>query len=133
MISKYIKLYIDRGKRFCWFLMAMLIRSITKVNNNQIFCWSYSFKKYACNPRYITEYLLDNASEYKIYWAFDKKFDVSLLDSRIHVVRKYSLKYLYALYTSKFVFYNTRNYRFDSMFFKNFTFIPKRITNQISI
>lgn len=109
---------IDRIKRLYWFLLAMLIRKITKVNKNQIICWSYSFKKYACNPRFITEFLLDNAPEYKIYWAFDEFFDASKLDSRICVVKKNSLKYLYILYTSKFIFYNTRNNIFESFFLK---------------
>jgi len=108
--NRLIKLY--------WFVLAMLIRLFVKVNDKQIFCWSYRFKKYACNPRFITEYLLENAPEYKIYWAFDKDFDTSSLDSRICVVRKYSLDYLYALYSSKFVFYNTRNIQFESMFIK---------------
>lgn len=118
MNAESFKRQKDRIKRLYWFVLAMFVRSVVKVNDKQIICWSYSFKKYACNPRFITEYLLDNAPEYKIYWAFDKKFDTSMLDSRIHIVRKYSLKYLYALYTSKFVFYNTRNNQFGSMFRK---------------
>ena len=117
MIS-YIKLQTNRVKRLCWFLLAMIVRNFTKVDEHKVFCWSYNFRKYACNPRAITEYLLDNAPEYKIIWAFDRKFDTSKLDSRIKVVRVYSFDHLIALYSSKFVFYNTRNYQFDSMFIK---------------
>ena len=118
MVKVNFKHQKDRFVRLYWFILAMMIRPFVKVNKKQIFCWSYSCSKYACNPRYITEYLLDNAPEYKIYWAFNKNFDVSKLDTRINIVRKYSLKYLYALYTSKFVFYNTRNPILDSMFIK---------------
>lgn len=113
-----MKHQIDRIRRFFWYLLAMLIRAITKVDENKVFCWSYNFKKYACNPRAITEYLLDNAPEYQIYWAFDHSFDASKLDSRIHIVRKYSIDYLIALYSSKYVFYNARNNIYGSMFKK---------------
>lgn len=117
-MMSYIKFQLNRVKRLFWFILAMIVRSITKVDEYKVFCWSYSFKKYACNPRAITEYLLDYAPEYNIIWAFDRKFDTSNIDPRIQIVRKYSLKYLYALYTSKFVFYNTRNNQYDSMFIK---------------
>lgn len=114
-----MKLLINRLKRLVWYIMAMIVRPFIKVNNKRIFCWSYHAKKYACNPRALTEYILANhANEYEIYWGFDKNVDVSMLDERIHVVRKYSLQYLYALYSSKFVFYNTRNNPYDSMFVK---------------
>lgn len=114
-----MKLLINRLKRLVWYIMAMIVRPFIKINNKRIFCWSYSAKKYACNPRALTEYILANhANEYEIYWGFDKNVDVSMLDERIHVVRKHSLHYLYALYSSKFVFYNTRNNPYDSMFVK---------------
>lgn len=114
-----LKKQINRIERLVWYIMAMIVRPFIKVKNNRIFCWSYSAKKYACNPRALTEYILDNhANEYEIYWGFDKDVDVSILDERIHVVRKYSLHYLYALYSSKFVFYNARNNPYDSMFVK---------------
>lgn len=114
-----LKKQINRIERLVWYIMAMIVRPFIKVKNNRIFCWSYSAKKYACNPRALTEYILENhANEYEIYWGFDKDVDVSMLDERIHVVRKYNLSYLYALYSSKFVFYNTRNCPRDSMFVK---------------
>lgn len=96
-----------------------MVRPFVKINDKRIFCWSYSAKKYACNPRALTEYILASKSnEYEIYWGFNKDVDTSMLDSRIHVVRRYSIKYLYALYSSKYVFYNSRNRIYDSMFIK---------------
>lgn len=115
----FVKLQLDRIVRLIWYMLAMVVRQLTKVNNRKVFCWSYNFRKYACNPRAITEFILNNkVEEYEIYWAFDKQFDTSGLDRRIHVVRKYSFAYLYALYTSKFIFYNARNNPFESMFIK---------------
>lgn len=114
-----MKKQTNRIIRIFWFIVAMIIRPIVKINNKRIFCWSYSAKKYACNPRALTEYILANhAEEYEVYWGFDKDIDVTMLDKRIHVVRKYSIHYLYALYSSKFIFYNARNNPHDSMFVK---------------
>ena len=105
--------------RLFWYIVAMILRPFIKINDKRIFCWSYGAKKYACNPRALTEYILNNkVGEYEIYWGFDKEVNVSKLDKRIHVVRKYSLSYIYALYSSKFVFYNTRNNPRSSLFVK---------------
>lgn len=111
-------LFFDKCKRSFYYVLAIILRKFTSVKHNQVFCWSYGGDKYACNPRAITEYLLENAPEYNIYWAFDKSYDASKLDKRINVVRKYSFLYLYALYTSKFVFHNARNNQYQSMFIK---------------
>lgn len=115
----FLELQLDRIKRLFWFSVAMIVRFLTKVNNRKVFCWSYGAAQYACNPRALTEYILDTVvGDYDIYWAFTRKFNVSDLDPRIHIVRKYSLSYLYALYTSKFIFSNKRNDWLDSMFIK---------------
>lgn len=112
-------MYLNRVRRLFWYILALIVRPFVKINDKRIFCWSYSATKYACNPRALTEYILANKSdEYEIYWGFNKDVDTSKLDPRIHIVRKYSIKYLYALYSSKFVFYNSRNRIYDSMFIR---------------
>ena len=119
MLKSFIKLQLNHIKRLFWFLLAMVVRAVCKVNKRKIFFWSYLATKYACNPRAITEYILDVApNDYDIYWAFEKNVDTSSLHPRIQIVRRYSLSYLYALYTSKFVIYNMTNNIFDSMFVK---------------
>ena len=46
--------------------------------------WSYYFKQYSCNPRYLTEFLLENNPEYEIYWIFRKNVDIfALIDGVI--------------------------------------------------
>lgn len=117
MIS--IKHQLNRIKRLFLYTEAMIIRSISPINKKRIFMSSFGFRKYACNPRAITEYLLTNHSdEYEIYWAFEKGFVPKNMDKRIRVVLKYSLDYFIAMYTSKFVIRNSRNNRMDSMFKK---------------
>ncbi len=110
---------LNRCIRLFWFIVALIIRNFSKVKNNQIFCWSYHFSKYSCNPKAITEYILENVpDDFEIYWAFDSKNIPKELDNRIRVVVQYNFKYLVALYTSKFIITNSRNNKYDSMFIK---------------
>lgn len=115
----YIQLQFDRIKRLYFYLMAMFVRSFSSINEKRVFMWSFHFDKYACNPRAITEYLLkSHPEEYEIYWAFEKGAIPNDLDKRIICVRKYSFAYFRAMYTSKFVITNLRNYVMYTMFRK---------------
>lgn len=89
--------------------ISYIISRLTTIKDNRILCSSYDNTKYSCNPRYITEYLLNNApGKYEIYWSFANKKIPSSLPAEIRVVKYLSLKYLYVLSTSKFLFSNTR-------------------------
>jgi CDP-glycerol glycerophosphotransferase len=91
---------------------------IFPVKNNTIIMWSYYYTKYSCNPRYITEYMLENDVEnYKIYWVFEKKNIPFINDSRINIIKWKSLRYFYILCTSKFIITNSRVFN-DSYFNK---------------
>lgn len=115
----FIKLQKERLTCLYYYLIAMIIRPFIRIKKNRIFFWSYYFDKFACNPKALTEYILDKHPEdFEIYWAFEKKFDISCLDKRIHVVRYRTLKYFFALYSSRFVFTNLRNARYDTGFVK---------------
>lgn len=97
----------------------MIVRPFIRVNQKQIICFTYKLKKYSCNPRVITEYLLQNhENEFKIIWAFDKSINISNIDPRIHVVRLFSIEYIKALYSSKYVIYNMRNNPMLTLFIK---------------
>lgn len=109
---------INKFKIAISFLIAFLIRTFIPVNKYRIFCWSYNFSKYACNPRAITEWLLSNNKGYEIYWAFNNPKDINDIHPDVKVVKKRSIKYFVALYSSKFIFNNTRNYPKDSFFIK---------------
>ena len=112
-------LFFDRCERTCFFILGMIIRPFVKVKRNQIICWSFNFSKYACNPRMITEYILEHYEhEYEVYWAFKKGIDVSSLPSGVHVLNKNSLRYLFVLYSSHFVINNMRNDFMESYFIK---------------
>ena len=111
--------HLDRIKRVLIYSLAMVVRTFTPIKSNRIFMWSYSFDKYACNPRAFTEYLLKaHPGEYEIFWGFKKGYKPQDIDSRIHIVNQYSFAYLKAIYTSKYIFSNKRNYKLLTMFNK---------------
>jgi len=78
------------------------------IKSNKIFMFSYYGSQYGCNPKYITEYIIQNISKerFDIVWAFND------LNKRDHIpvrkVKTMSLKYYYELCTSKVVITNFR-------------------------
>lgn len=118
-MHSFLVLQLDRIKRVSIYLFAMFIRTFTKIVKNRIFMWSYHADKYACNPRIITEFLLEkHPDEFEIFWAFEENSIPQCLDEKIKVVKKYSLAYFVAMYSSKYVFTNSRNDKMDTMFNK---------------
>ncbi len=92
--------------------IALLIISFFNrlpVKKNKIFLFSYYGSQYGCNPKYITEYILDNCptGKFDLVWAFnDLKLNEGL--QGIRKVRTMSLRYFYELCTSKVVITNFR-------------------------
>ncbi|MFC7322725.1 CDP-glycerol glycerophosphotransferase family protein [Halobacillus campisalis] len=79
------------------------------IKKNKIFMFSYYGSQYGCNPKYITEYILNNIpkGKFEIIWAFNKPNDHKL-DPQIKKVKVMSLKYFYELCTSKVIITNFR-------------------------
>ena len=114
-----IQIQINRIRRAYWLLISFIMRHFIKTHNNRVFCWAYGNNKYSCNPRAITEFILENFPDsYEIFWAFNKDVNTTKLDSRIKIVRKYDLSYIVALYSSKFIITNSRNIINDTLFIK---------------
>lgn len=115
----FLELQIDRASRIIWYCLSMVIRPFVKVRKNRAFFWAYDFDKYACNPKALTEYIIENhPDDFEIYWAFDRSFDTSVLDKRIKVVRIHTIAYAIALYSSRFVINNRRTIKFGDFFIK---------------
>lgn len=95
------------GKSFGNFF-SLIIRCFTKVHEGRVMCWAYSFKQYSCNPRYLTEFLLENNPEFEIFWVFRGNVDTSGIDSRIRCVRYRSLQYYLLVNTAEFFITNAR-------------------------
>ncbi|MEI5907737.1 CDP-glycerol glycerophosphotransferase family protein [Bacillus spongiae] len=90
-------------------LLIVHLFNLLPVQNNKIFLFSYYGSQFGCNPKYITDYIINNEPDGKfdIVWAFND------LESRKHLesfrkVKVMSLKYFYELCTSKVVITNFR-------------------------
>lgn len=89
-------------------LLAWIIRLTTEVKPRRVVCWAYNFKQYGCNPRYLTEYLLENHPDFEICWVFRRGVDTSQVDPRIRIVRLRSWEYLKMMATAEFLVTNSR-------------------------
>lgn len=80
------------------------------MQDNKILAMAYQSKQFACNPKYITEYLRTQfPGEFDITWAFrDSHRFEWLKEWGYNVVEMYSREYLYAAATSRTVIYNMR-------------------------
>lgn len=89
-------------------IFSLIIRCFTRVHKGRMMCWAYTFKQYSCNPRYLTEHLLENNTEFEIFWVFRGNVDTSGVDKRIKCVRYKSLRYFLLVNTSEFFITNAR-------------------------
>jgi CDP-glycerol glycerophosphotransferase len=99
---------INRVAKVFGYIFTLIVRCFTKVQKGRIMCWAYSFKQYSCNPRYLTEHLLENNPEFEIYWVFRGGIDTSVIDKRIRCVRYKSLEYFKLVNTAEFFITNAR-------------------------
>ena len=86
------------------------IYSALPLKRNKIILWSNGFRSYGCNPKYITEYLLENyPNQLDIVWVISSIVDVpESIPQNVRVVRYFSRAYLYELHTAGFVICNAR-------------------------
>ena len=99
---------INRVAKVFGYIFTLIVGCFTKVQKGRIMCWAYSFKQYSCNPRYLTEHLLENNPEFEIYWVFRGGIDTSVIDKRIRCVRYKSLEYFKLVNTAEFFITNAR-------------------------
>ncbi|MBO7301791.1 MAG: CDP-glycerol glycerophosphotransferase family protein [Bacteroidaceae bacterium] len=89
-------------------ILSFLIRCFVPVQKGVIICWAYNFKQYSCNPKYLSEYILDNENDYKIYWVFRSNKYAKRLDKRIEYVKFRSWKYFKLINSAEFLITNLR-------------------------
>ena len=89
-------------------LYSFLIRLFHPVEKNKVMCWAYNFKQFGCNPKYLTEFLLENNSGFDIYWVLRKNVSTKGIDPRIKIVRFRSLEYYKLVNTAGFLITNAR-------------------------
>ena len=99
-LNRFIKLFGN--------IMSAVVRCSTKVERGRVLCWAYNYKQYGCNPRYLTEYLLENYPDMDIVWVFRRGIDISDIDKRIKCVRFRSWEYLKMVNSAEFLITNSR-------------------------
>lgn len=114
MLRKIIQTFLNRSHRVLLYGLALILRNIIPINKGQIICTSYSFKRYSCNPKYISEYILDNnIPGFKIIWLLDKNCDTADIDKRIEIVTPNTIRHIIKLYSSEFIINNSRCKKFE--------------------
>jgi CDP-glycerol glycerophosphotransferase len=95
-------------KRYLAIAMVYIFNCLP-IKNNKIFLFSYYGSQYGCNPKYITEYILNNypKGKFDVVWAFNNLDDKSYLTG-FRKVKVMSLRYFYELCTSKVIITNFR-------------------------
>lgn len=88
--------------------VAWYVRCNSKIKPGRVVFWSYNFKQYGCNPRYLSDYLLNHYPDMEIYWVFRSGVDTSQVDNRVHKVKFRSMEYLRVMATAEFLITNTR-------------------------
>lgn len=110
---------INRVKRVCWLFLGLIVRFFSRIKKGQILFISYQGKNYSCNPRAITEYIIENKlEEFTLYWLFSPEADISVLPPNVNVVRPHTLNYLKILYSSEFLINNQRQFLLSSYWLK---------------
>jgi CDP-glycerol glycerophosphotransferase len=99
---------LEQTKRMI-ILCVIHLFNLLPIKNNKIFLYSYYGAQYGCNPKYITEYILENTpkGQYELVWAFNELESKKHLTD-IHKVKTMSIKYFYQLCTSKVIITNFR-------------------------
>src|SRR5690625_125381 len=105
----------QRIKRWLAFLVIHLFNLIP-IKRNKVLLFSYYGSQYGCNPKYITEDLLQHTEEghFDIVWAVNERAAKQLPD-QVRSVKMMSLRYFYELCTSKVII---TNYRMTDLFVK---------------
>lgn len=113
--------YCDRVIRFLWYILARIIRLFCNVNSHKIICIANDFNRYDCHPKFITEYIIKNhPNDFEITWVF-RNPDEHKLPQGIKSVKYPSFLYLLELYSSKYVIYNKRMFKYDGYFIAKHT------------
>ena len=89
-------------------MLSMFVRLGIKVKPGRVVCWAYNYKQYGCNPRYLTEYLLEHYPDMEIVWVFRKGVNISDVDKRVKCVRFRTWEYLKMVNSAEFLVTNSR-------------------------
>lgn len=95
-------MFVKRLFREC---IYWTFRTLCPIKNNKILFESYYGAQYGCNPKYLSEFIVNNALNLKVTWAFVGEYPAV---EGIKTVKYNSLRYLYDLATTHFFVTNYR-------------------------
>lgn len=89
-------------------ILSAAARCCYKVKPGRVVCWAYNYKQYGCNPRYLSEYLIEHYPDIEVVWIFRRGVDTSAVDSRIRCVRFRTWEYMKMMASAEFLVTNSR-------------------------
>ncbi len=100
---------IGELKRMRLYALALYAHRYPIIQNKILF-WSEQGHRYSCNPRYLTEYILEKHPDaFELVWMFDRDAEIpDNLPAQVRVVRFFSKEWLYELATAKYIVCNHR-------------------------
>lgn len=107
-VGQFLAWCLNRLTKSFGNIPSVFLRLFYPVRKGTIVCWSYDFKQYSCNPRYLTEYILDNYPDMEIYWIFRGNPDLKDVDSRIKCIKFHTWEYYKIINTAEFLVTNCR-------------------------
>ena len=110
-ILKYIK---EISRRLPFYFISPIFRLIYSPTERIIVCNSSNFTSYSCNPKYITEYFLNNfPNRYEIYWVFKKRNIPKNAPKEVHLLILHSFQYFKIIHSAHYIFSNQRVDKFE--------------------
>ena len=100
-------------KELIYQIIIRFFNSLFPIRKNKVLFISYYGNQYGCNPKYLSQYMVQQNRKWDIVWAFVRPKDYHI--KGIRKVRYMSLAYFYELCTSKVI---VSNYRMTSLFRK---------------
>lgn len=92
-------------KSFIYHLLTGIFR-LFSIRKNKIFFLSYYGSQYGCNPKYLSEYIVENCKDWDVVWGFTMPNKHNI--EGVRKVKYLSLRYFYELYTSQVFVTNYR-------------------------
>lgn len=101
------------------FLLSIIIRLVAPTRRGRVLMWSYGGKSYSCNPRALTDFMIQNyPEEYEIFWAFLPGKEYKKLPKDVKSVVFKTIKYIWIINTAEFIVTNTRNFLSNTLWIK---------------
>lgn len=110
-MKKTIKAFLKYLHYFKLLFLRFVFASfgVFPIKNNRIMFISFNGKQYSCNPRAVSESIMEE-ERYEIFWAFlDPKTLSKVVPDGIKCIKYKSLKFYYYVKTSKVVVMNGRS------------------------